>query len=73
MPIRLGMLDVLNDPVIFCISIDIFLPSETVLSALSLAVVDLVGEVNNLWATAALELTERRCTPPLDEVLLSWV
>ena len=45
----------------------------TVLSALSLAVVDLVGEVNNLWATAALELTERRCTPPLDEVLLSWV
>ena len=67
------MLEVLNDPVIFCISMDIFLPSETVLSALSLAVVDFVGDMNNLWATAALELTERRWWPPLEEVLLSWV
>jgi len=65
------MLEVLSDPVSFCMSDDIFLPSETVLSALSLAVVDFVGDMKSRWATAALELADRRCWQPLEEVLLS--
>jgi hypothetical protein len=42
------MFEVLNDPpFIFCISVDIFRPSETVLSALNFAVVAFVGDMKS--------------------------